>query len=275
MAYKKYLETFSIYIKDTFGQDEIDSVNYSQIRSWVVDLADKGFSNRTINRKISSLKTYYKFLLRTKQLETSPLTTHKALKTAKKIQIPFSKTEVGKALDLFETSTFEGSRDKMIVELLYTTGLRRSELLNIKLEDLNLSEKSLKVFGKGKKMRIVPLLKTVTDSIREYLVFRNEKKGSGSGNYLLISKNGVKLKENVVYWVVNRYFGQVSDKVKKSPHILRHSFATHLLNEGADLDAVKELLGHASLASTQVYAHNNMAELKKAHKNAHPRNKKQ
>ncbi|HET8809984.1 MAG TPA: tyrosine-type recombinase/integrase [Flavobacteriaceae bacterium] len=274
LAYQNDLESFSRFIFSEFDQDEIDTANYSQIRGWIVQLVNNGVSNQSINRKVSSLKTYYKFLLKTGHLGVSPLATHKALKTSKKIQIPFSETEIENAMALFETTTFEGSRDKLIVELLYTTGMRRAELVNIKLSDLNLPERSIKIFGKRKKERIVPLLKTVVGSIDEYLVFRKEAENASSENHLLISKNGVKLNENFVYRVINTYFGQVSGKVKKSPHILRHSFATHLLNEGADLNSVKELLGHSSLASTQVYTHNSMAELKKVHKSAHPRNKK-
>lgn len=274
LAYQNDLESFSGFIFSEFDQNEIDTVHYSQIRSWIVQLVNNGVSNQSINRKVSSLKTYYKFLLKTGHLEVSPLATHKALKTSKKIQIPFSETEIDRAMALFETTTFEGSRDKLIVELLYTTGMRRAELVNIKLDDLNLSERTIKIFGKRKKERIVPLLKTVAGSISEYLVFRKEAENASSENHLLISKNGVKLNENFVYRIINTYFGQVSGKVKKSPHILRHSFATHLLNEGADLNSVKELLGHSSLASTQVYTHNSMAELKKVHKSAHPRNKK-
>ncbi|HET8838747.1 MAG TPA: tyrosine-type recombinase/integrase [Flavobacteriaceae bacterium] len=273
-AYKKDLETFSLYIKDTFEQNEIDSVNYPQIRSWIVSLVDKGLSNQTINRKISSLKTYYKFLLKTKQLEISPLATHKALKTAKKIQVPFSELEVAEVLKNFVADNFEEARNKLIVELFYSTGIRRAELIHIKISDVDIGGKSLKVLGKRNKERIIPLLEPIVVSIKTYLEFRKQGKNAQSENYLLLTKKGVKLNESLVYRIINDYFGLVSGKVKRSPHILRHSFATHLLNQGADMNAVKELLGHASLASTQVYTHNSMAELSKVYKAAHPRNTK-
>jgi integrase/recombinase XerC len=274
LAYRKDLENFVLYIKDNFEQDEIDSVNYSQIRSWVVSLVESGLTNRSINRKISSLRAYYKFLLKTKQIEVSPLVKHIPLKNSKKIQIPFSEKEIEKVMALFEEDSLEASRDKLIVELLYSTGIRRAELINIKIDDINFSEKTVKIFGKGNKERVVPLLKSVCKSLDKYLGFRAEIDTSKPEKHLLISKKGVKLSETFVYRIVNSYFGQVSEKVKKSPHILRHSFATHLLNGGAGMNEVKDLLGHASLASTQVYTHSSLGELSRVHKNAHPRNKK-
>lgn len=273
LAYQKDLTSFSEFIEKEFDQKEIISINYSQIRSWIVSMVNQGLSNRTVNRKISSLKTFYKYLLKTKQLEASPLATHRALKTEKKIQTPFSQKEITAAIALFETTTFEHVRDKLIVELFYTTGIRRAELIGIKLSDVDMSSKNLKVLGKRNKERIVPLLNMVLISIQEYLIYRKEIKNESANDYLLISKKGVKLNESLVYRIVNNYFSQVSGKVKKSPHILRHSFATHLLDAGASMNAVKELLGHASLASTQVYTHNSIAELSKVHKKSHPRNK--
>lgn len=273
LAYQKDLTSFSEFIEKEFDQKEIISINYSQIRSWIVSMVNQGLSNRTVNRKISSLKTFYKYLLKTKQLEASPLATHRALKTEKKIQTPFSQKEITAAIALFETTTFERVRDKLIVELFYTTGIRRAELIGIKLSDVDMSSKNLKVLGKRNKERIVPLLNMVLISIQEYLIYRKEIKNESANDYLLISKKGVKLNESLVYRIVNNYFSQVSGKIKKSPHILRHSFATHLLDAGASMNAVKELLGHASLASTQVYTHNSIAELSKVHKNSHPRNK--
>lgn len=272
-AYKHDLVTFADFLKKEFDQEEIITANYSQIRSWIVSMVDFGVANQSINRKISSLKTYYKFLLKTKQLEISPLTNHRALKTSKKIQIPFSEHEITEVIDMFQTATFEGTRNKLMIELLYTTGIRRAELIGIKIKDIDLVNKTLKVVGKRNKERIVPLLNIVIISAQEYLSYRKEVANSSSINYLLISKKGVKLNESLVYRTINNYFSKVSGKVKKSPHILRHSFATHLLNEGANMNAVKELLGHASLASTQVYTHNSMAELSNVHRKSHPRNK--
>jgi len=274
-AYKKDLESFLAFASEGFGYENINQVNYSIIRSWIISLVDTGISNRTVNRKISSLKSYYKFLLKTSQIEINPLTGHKALKTSKKIQIPFSEVEIENVLESLEFETnFSGVRDKLIVELFYSTGIRRAELVGLKLLDVSVDQKTIKVLGKRNKERIIPLLPSVLATIEKYLILRNEQLSITDGNWFFLSNKGEKIYETLVYRIINTYFSKASEKVKKSPHILRHSFATHLLNEGADLNAVKELLGHSSLASTQVYTHNNIAKLKEVYKNAHPRNSK-
>lgn len=274
-AYMKDIQSFSEFCENEFDGVDIDEVNYPVIRSWVIGLVNNNISNRSVNRKIASLKAYYKFLLKTSVIKENPLSKHKALKTAKKIEIPFSNKEIEAVLnDMSFAKDFEGYRDKLIIELFYTTGIRRNELINIKLKDIDLSNKSLKVLGKRNKERIVPLLPYLITEIKEYLVYRNEVETENSDGYLFLVKKGNKIYETLVYRIINEYFSKVSSKVKKSPHIIRHSFATHLLNEGADLNSVKELLGHSSLASTQVYTHNSIAELKKVYNKAHPRNKK-
>lgn len=273
-AYKNDLISFAGFMEKEFDQKEIRSANYSQVRSWIVAMVDHGVSNQTVNRKISSLKAYYKFLLKTKQLEISPLAKHRALKTSKKIQIPFSQNEIDQVNALFQSTTFEGNRDRLIIDLFYSTGIRRAELIGIKIGDVDMGNKTLKVLGKRNKERIIPLLSVVIETMQAYLPYREKIVNSVSEKSLLITQKGVKLNESLVYRIVNNYFSQVSGKVKKSPHMLRHSFATHLLNGGADMNSVKELLGHASLASTQVYTQNSMAELSKVHELAHPRNKK-
>ena len=258
-----------------FEYTEIATVNYSVIRSWIIALVNNGVSNRSVNRKISSLKTYYKFLLKTKQIEVSPLVKHKALKTSKKVQVPFSEKEINEVLELLQQAEgFEGVRNKLIVELFYTTGMRRAELVNLKLSSVFETLKTIKVLGKRNKERIIPLLPTVYNTIKEYKAERSKLEEIEDRDYLLLTKKGVKIYETLVYRVINSYFSTASEKVKKSPHILRHSFATHLLNEGADLNAVKELLGHSSLASTQVYTHSSIARLKEVYQNSHPRNSK-
>ena len=274
-AYKKDLEDFQMFAQEAFGYKEISGANYSVIRSWIVSMVDSGIANRSINRKVSSLKTYYKFLLKTKQIEATPLAQHKALKTAKKVQVPFSEKEIQEALQLLneEGEGFEPARNKLIVELFYATGMRRAELVSLRLKDVSMQNKTLKVLGKRNKERVIPLLDSVVVTLSTYLQER-ERIGVVDNEFLLLTNKGVKIYETLVYRIVNSYFSKASVKVKKSPHILRHSFATHLLNEGADLNAVKELLGHASLASTQVYTHNSIAQLKKVYHNAHPRNSK-
>ncbi|CAL67345.1 tyrosine-type recombinase/integrase [Christiangramia forsetii] len=273
-AYKADLNAFQDFIQNTFEQDTILEVSYSQIRSWIVELSESGISNRTINRKISSLKAYYRFLLKTKQIEFSPLAKHKALKTPKKIQIPFSEEEIVSVLENIDDSTYEGIRGRLIVELFYSTGIRRIELINIQLSDLDLERGVLKVLGKRSKERYIPLISSVIDTAVKYLERRREEGVNHDSEFLFLTSKGDKIYESFVYRVINNYFSEVSGKLKKSPHILRHSFATHLLNQGANLNAVKELLGHSSLAATQVYTHNSIAELSKIHQNAHPRNSK-
>ena len=274
-AYKKDLETFSSFIKDEFDSADIYDINYSQIRSWIVNLVESGITNRTINRKISSLNSYYKFLLKIEKIKVNPLVKHKALKTAKKVQIPFSETEINTVLDQLDFDTsYEGVRNKLIIELFYSTGIRRIELVQIKLNDLNVESKTLKVLGKRNKERIIPLLRSVLKTVEVYKQKRRELEIIQDSDSFFLTKNGVKIYETLVYRVINDYFSEASNKVKKSPHILRHTFATHLLNQGADLNAVKELLGHSSLAATQIYTHNSIAELKKVYSKTHPRNKK-
>lgn len=273
-AYQKDLESFQRFNKDEFNEDNIIAVNYSQIRSWIIFLVETGITNRSINRKISSLNTYYKFLLKIDSVEINPLAKHKALKTSKKIQIPFSEKEIGTVLnDLNFDDSFEGIRNKLIIELFYSTGIRRIELVQLKLVDIDLLNNTLKVLGKRNKERILPLLNTVIDTIKKYLIKRQELQNIEHSSYLFLTQKGIKIYETLVYRIINDYFSRASTKVKKSPHILRHSFATHLLNQGADLNAVKELLGHSSLAATQIYTHNSIAELKKVYAKTHPRNK--
>jgi integrase/recombinase XerC len=274
-AYQNDLEDFSEFIKNEYETNSINLINYPQIRSWIVSLVEKGISNRSINRKISALNTYYKFLLKIGAIAQNPLIKHKALKTSKKIQIPFSETEVSTVLnDLFFEKDFEGIRNKLIIELFYSTGIRRIELIELKLTSFSLDNKTLKVLGKRNKERIVPLLNSVVECLRAYIVERNKLVSIRDSDYLFLTKKGIKIYETLAYRIINDYFSKASTKVKKSPHILRHSFATHLLNQGADLNAVKDLLGHSSLAATQVYTHNSIAELKKVHINTHPRSKK-
>jgi len=274
-SYKKDLEGFGEFILNEYQTTSIDQVNYQQIRNWIVTLVESGISNRSINRKISSLNSYYKFLLKIDVIVANPLTKHKALKTSKNVQIPFSEQELNLVLDALSLEKdFEGLRNKLIVELFYATGIRRIELIQIKLSDIDLHNKTLKVLGKRNKERYTPLIRSVIDSFKSYMIERNSLNLIKDKDYLFLTKKGVKIYETLVYRIINDYFSNVSSKVKRSPHIIRHSFATHLLNQGADLNAVKELLGHSSLAATQVYTHNSINELKKVYSNAHPRSKK-
>ncbi len=274
-AYKADLLSFLEFYQIEYDTSDIADANYAQIRSWIVSLVNDGVSNRTINRKVSSLKTYYKFLLRSEQIDKNPLARHQALKASKKLQIPFSTQEIEDVLkDLRGDKDFESIRDRLIVELFYATGIRRIELVNLKLSDVDINQKQIKVLGKRNKERYLPLLSSVCDTLSLYLSVRSDLITGQEHSFLLLTKKGVKIYETLVYRVINSYFSKASSKVKKSPHILRHSFATHLLNEGANLNAVKELLGHSSLAATQVYTHHSVAQLTKVYKKSHPRNKK-
>jgi integrase/recombinase XerC len=275
LAYWNDIVSFESFNSLNFDQYDIDQANYSQIRSWIVSLVDANVSNVSVNRKMASLKAYYKFLLKTKQIETSPLLKQKSLKTPKKIQIPFSEKEVDAVLMYMQNPVgFEAVRDKLIVDLLYTTGMRRTELIHLKLANVNFGASTIKVLGKRNKERIIPILSVINCQFESYLKERNGLENIIDDEYFFLSKKGVKINESFVYRLINSYFSSVSEKVKKSPHILRHTFATHLLNNGADLNSVKELLGHSSLASTQVYTHNSLTELKKVYKQSHPRNQK-
>ncbi|MBK0370471.1 tyrosine-type recombinase/integrase [Flavobacterium agrisoli] len=273
-AYVKDLVDFENFIVDQAVWEDLASVEFVAIRNWVVVLVDSGLESKTVNRKMASLKAFYKFLLKSRQIAVNPMLKYKALKVAKNIQIPFSEKELKLVLEEFdEEDGFLAKRDRLIVELFYVTGIRRSELIELKLNSFDLTRDVVKVLGKRNKERLIPLLPKIKDQIKEYLKDRSEL-GIVGDDYFFVSKKGLKLSESFVYRLINVYFSKVSEKVKKSPHILRHTFATHLLNNGAELNSIKELLGHSSLASTQVYTHSSLAELQKVYKEAHPRNKK-
>ena len=275
MAYCNDITSFELFNAIHFDQESIEQVNYSQIRSWIVSLVDDDISNSSVNRKIASLKAFYKFLLKIKQIEVSPLLKHKALKISKTLQIPFSEKEVMEVLTHMQNPVgFEEIRNKLIVDLFYTTGMRRTELIHLKMANVNLSASTVKVLGKRNKERILPVLPIITNQFYLYLNERRSLLSIVDEDYFFLTKKGLKLNDSFVYRLINSYFSAVSEKVKKSPHMLRHTFATHLLNNGADLNSVKELLGHSSLASTQIYTHNSLSELKKVYEDAHPRNQK-
>lgn len=271
-AYTDDVAAFEVFIKQYYEGAVLEEVSYSQVRSWIVSLVENGISNTSINRKISSLKSFYRFLLKSKQITVNPLQKHRSLKTEKKVQVPFSEKEMQ---DVFINNDypedFEGIRNRLIIELFYTTGIRRAELINLQVNSYDEGAGTLKVLGKRNKERIVPMLKCTADVINKYLTERQKLEVLKDSQLLILNSKGQKVSESFVYRLINCYFSVVSGKVKKSPHVLRHSFATHLLNNGADLNSVKELLGHASLSSTQIYTHSSLAELKKVYGDAHPR----
>ena len=276
LTVRAYLDDINSF-QDYLNQQSIslEEVVYSNIRSWIVVLIEQNISTTSVNRKISALKSFYKFLLKVKQISVNPLLKHKSLKTAKKVQIPFSEKEMKDVfLDNDYSNDFESIRNRFILELFYTTGIRRAELINLKLNSISETQKTIRVIGKRNKERIIPVLDCTLDLFKNYKLQRNKLEQINDIEMLILSKTGNKVSESFVYRLINDYFSTVSKKEKKSPHVLRHSFATHLLNNGADLNSVKELLGHASLSSTQIYTHSSLAELKKIYQESHPRNKK-
>ena len=273
-AYKRDLNQYNIYIIENNGDLKIENADYKIIRSWIVSMVNSNISNRSINRKVSSLKSFYKFLIKTDTIKFSPLKAHSPLKQSKKIQVPFSQEEINSLLDGdFFTNDYKGVLQKSIIAFFYFTGVRRIELITIKELDISLESSTIKVMGKRSKERIIPILPKLKKSLKDYREIKSKFKGNTTSEYLFISKNGKQLSEKFVYRTVNEYFKLVSPKIKKAPHVLRHSFATHLINEGADINSVKELLGHSSLSATQVYSHTSMERIKEVFKNSHPRAK--
>ncbi len=275
-AYGADIEAFVLFYEAEYGVVDLKKVNYPEIRQWIVSLVELGVSNRSINRKVASLKAFYLFLQKTDVIQVNPLVKHKPLKMELKAKLPFSEGEVSEVFDLFEKDLddFCKLRDRIIIEILYVTGLRRAELIGLTLGSVDLFSNTLKVLGKRNKERIVPLLGVTVDLLSRYIDEYKVRYVAEISSPLFLTNKGVKIYENFVFRLINSYFGKVSVKNNKSPHILRHSFATHLLKNGADLNSVKELLGHSSLAATQVYTHNNIAELAEVYKKSHPRNKK-
>lgn len=272
-AYLDDVMAFERYIKSEDSDVVLEEVNYSHIRGWIVSLVENGIANNSVNRKISSLKSFYKFLLRSKQIEFTPLQKHKSLKTERKVQVPFSEKELQDVMtDIEYSDDFEGIRNRLIVELFYTTGMRRAELIALKVVSYDSGNQTLKVLGKRNKERILPVLDCTALLLSKYVGYRKQLETIVDADMLILNTRGNKVSESFVYRLINGYFSVVSGKVKKSPHVLRHTFATHLLNNGADLNSVKELLGHASLSSTQIYTHSSLAELKKVYNDSHPRN---
>ena len=273
-AYYTDLKDFENFSKSNFDNINIEDCNYSIIRSWIVELVDNGNSNRTVNRKISSLKSFFKFLIKTDSIKSSPLEEHMPLKQEKKIQVPFSKEEITSLLDSdYFPDTYKGLLQKTIISFFYFTGVRRTELIELKESNLDLKSETVKVLGKRNKERLIPLLPKISILLQEYISERNSIISNINYDLVFLSKNGDKLSEKFVYRTVSNYFRLVSSKSKKAPHILRHSFATHLINEGADINSVKELLGHASLSATQIYSHTSMKKIKEVFQKSHPRAK--
>lgn len=270
VAYQNDLEQFALYIQTQFELDELDHLSHTFIRSWIVSMMDAGMKSKSINRKISSLKTYYKFLQREGLISQSPMQKIISPKTPKRLPQFVEQSQMENLLDEvdFEDS-FEGYRDRLIIEVFYATGIRVSELVGLKSENVDTSRMFIKVLGKRNKERIIPISTELAIKIEDYIRFKEEL--FGVTDYFFVRENGEAMYTKKVYRMVNSELTKVTSIQKKSPHVLRHTFATHMLNNGAELNAIKEILGHSSLAATQVYTHNSIEKLKSIYKQAHPK----
>ena len=271
-AYIKDIRQFFSFLTSVEDDILVNEVKFNQVRSWIVSLSEDNISNRTINRKISSLRSFYKFL-RKKNLElVNPTDRVTALKIPKRLPAMIKEEELSRLQEVI----FDGEedyfawRDFTIIELLYNTGIRRSELINLRLGDFSSSGRHIKVLGKGKKERIIPLNSSILSTINSYIGFRTDMKDVKTDAFFLSDKLN-EIYAKAVYNIVRNYLSLITTSKKKSPHVLRHSFATHLTNRGAELNAVKDLLGHASLAATQVYTHNSIEQLKNIYQKTHPK----
>lgn len=272
LAYQSDLEQFSDYLLTTYGINDSDSIDFMMIRSWLAGLIEQKVSPRSVNRKISVLKSYFKYNIKQGVLSENPMLKITSPKVSKRLPAFVEKDKMDMLFDKVDFGEgFEAIRDRLILELFYLTGMRLSELVNIKFTDINISGQTIKVLGKRNKERIIPLGEKTVSLTEKYKIARSTIPGVSEIDYLFVTKNGKKIYQKLVYRVVKYYLSAVSTMEKKSPHILRHTFATHMLNNGADLNAIKEILGHANLSATQVYTHNTIEKLKKVYKHAHPK----
>jgi len=273
-AYTSDLDQFTQYLESHYDIVQPEDADHFMIRSWLVFLIDESVSTRTINRKTSCLNSFYRFLIREKKILENPMLKVTPPKTGSYLPSFVKEHEMEHLLEEIDFGTgFTASRDKLIIEILYDTGMRLSELINLKTDKINLNSFSLKVIGKRNKERLIPITKNLACLMTEHNTLRREilQKHNKTSPYYIITGKGEQLYPKLVYRIVNKYLAYVSSNSKKSPHTLRHSFATNLLNNGADLNAVKELLGHSSLAATQIYTHTTIEKLKEIYKRAHPR----
>ena len=271
-SYRKDLADFSAFLLKTEAHQDFTAVDKKIIRNFMTELSTAAISKRSINRKLSSLRSFFLFLLKLGEITASPLENIQSLKFYAEKQIPFSEAEMEELKTKASVPNSGSFLKQLIIETLYQTGMRRAELCNLLIDDVDFSKKEMKVVGKGNKSRMIPISDDLIAAFKDYLVER--KPLAESKMYFFINAKGKKLNDKFVYSAVNSYLGLVSTKTKRSPHILRHSFATHVLDNGAEISKVKKIMGHSSLASTQVYTNANIEQLKKVFNNAHPRAKK-
>ncbi len=268
VAYSNDILQFFTFLQSTYEIKTIEEITHTIVRSWIVSLMEKKITPRTVNRKITTLKTFYKYLLRQQLVTENPMLKIQSPKTSKRLPVFVEKEKMDLLLDVVDfEKDIEGQRNKLIIEIFYATGMRLSELINLTIANIDLYSFQMKVLGKRNKERIIPFSRELKNEIQKYI----KAKKNLPNEFLFENKKGGKLNAETIYAVVRNYLSQVTTIDKKSPHVLRHTFATHMLNNGADLNAIKELLGHANLSATQVYTHNTVEKLKNIHKQAHPK----
>ena len=271
-AYKNDLQQFSAFLHRQYEKDDLRMATHTEIRSWMVEMMQEKITPRSINRKISTLKSFYKLMMRRGEVKKNPLAKVQTPKTSKRLPVFVEQTGIDQLLNnVTFAEGYEGALDRLIIELLYGTGMRRSELLNLKESDVDSYNSQIKVLGKGNKERLIPLHPQLVGSIKKFIETKRSEIEVQEGSYLLVTTKGKKLSAPIVYNCVKKHLSLVTTIDKRSPHVMRHTFATHLLNNGADINAVKELLGHSSLAATQVYTHNTIEKLKAVYAKAHPK----
>ncbi len=272
ISYQNDLTSFLSFVTVTFGETALPDIKSSIVRSWLASLKDAGMEAKSINRKISCLKSFFKYLLRQEIIAVSPMTTVISPKVSKRLPQFVEKADVDTLFNYVEfPDNWQGKTDRLVLLLFYNTGMRQAELVNLKENQVDASKSVIKVLGKGNKERIIPVNQALINFFKDYMDAKRTNFEKPNTEYVFINTNGKKLYPKYVYNMVKAYLSHVTTISKKSPHVLRHTFATHLMNNGADLNAVKELLGHSSLAATQIYTHNTIEKLKDIHKKAHPK----
>jgi integrase/recombinase XerC len=278
IAYRTDLEEYSCFLLSQYNIIDLLQSDHTFIRSWLISLLERKISTRSVNRKISTLKSFYRFCEKMGMLTTNPMNKVVSPQISKQLPVFLTNENIEKLFQSVDFGIgFKGSRDKLVVTLFYATGIRREELINIKVNDVSLENGTIKVLGKRKKERIVPIGTKVIGEIEKYLLLRADLieqlkiSNPNDSNSLFVTSKGLPVNPKLIYTIVHKYLTLVSSVSKLSPHILRHTFATHMLDDGADINAIKELLGHSSLAATQVYTHNTIEKLKSIYKQAHPR----
>lgn len=271
-AYQRDVEQFAQYLSTAYELPAPDEANFPMIRSWIVSLVEQKMEATSINRKIATLRTFFKFLLKKKSISQDPMLKVVALKTSRSLPAFVEEQPLSLLLDQFEfTPGFSGLRDKLILELLYGTGIRLSELIHLKENDLSIYDQVIKVTGKGNKQRIIPVHQSLPPLLKSYLESKKAQLIGNPSAYLIVTDKGEQSYPMMIQRIVKKYLNMITTIEKRSPHVLHHTFATHLLNKGADLNAIKDLLGHSSLAATQIYTHNSLDKLKKVFEQAHPK----